>query len=68
MALIYKTRDGDMLDDICWRHYQREGAMVEVLKANPDLADVGAILPSGLEIILPNLSEPEIKESFNLWD
>ncbi|HHY0435730.1 TPA: tail protein X [Vibrio parahaemolyticus] len=68
MATTYRTRDGDKLDAICWRHYGRENATIEVLKANPGLADKGTILPSGIEITLPDLATPFAKESSSLWD
>lgn len=68
MAMNYRTREGDMIDAICWRHYGRESAVTEVLKANPGLADVGPVLPSGLEITLPDLATPVAKEAFYLWD
>lgn len=63
------TRDGDMLDAVCKRHYGRESAVPLVLSANPHLAGQPAILPAGLEIILPDIPEtpeadpPEIR----LW-
>ena len=68
MATTYRTREGDILDAICWRHYGRENATIEVLKVNPGLADKGTILPSGIEIILPDLVTPVAKESSSLWD
>lgn len=68
MATTYRTREGDMIDSICWRHYGRESAVTEVLKANPGLADRGAVLPSGIQITLPDLTTPVAKESASLWD
>lgn len=54
---VYRTRAGDVLDELCWRHYDRRAGAVEtVLKANPGLADHGPILPAGLRIDLPDLS------------
>ncbi|WP_192860572.1 tail protein X, partial [Vibrio parahaemolyticus] len=44
----YRTNKGDMLDAICHKYYKaRPGAMEEVLKDNPGLAKVGALLPAG---------------------
>lgn len=68
MAMTYRTREGDMLDAICWRHYGRENAVTAVLNANPGLADRGTILPSGIQITLPDLPPPVAKESSSLWD
>ncbi|EKO3390417.1 tail protein X [Vibrio fluvialis] len=68
MATIYKTRDGDVLDRICWQHYQREDAVPLVLSANPGLADAGVVLPSGIDITLPELLAPVSSEAVSLWD
>ncbi|GAB6260341.1 tail protein X [Photobacterium sp. R1] len=68
MATTYRTRDGDMLDDICWRHYGRENAVEAVLAMNPGLADFGPLLPSGIEIKLPDLAVPVSEEAVSLWD
>ena len=68
MATIYRTREGDMLDAICFKHYGRESAVTEVMKSNPGLADYGPILPSGLSIKMPELSAPVVKKGSSLWD
>tara|TARA_B100001063_G_scaffold189162_1_gene179801 strand:+ start:115 stop:288 length:174 start_codon:yes stop_codon:yes gene_type:complete len=57
-----------MLDALCWRHYGRESAVREVLEANPDLADYGPVLPSGVKIELPELSAPVADQAVSLWD
>ena len=42
----YRTKEGDMLDWICWKHYGQESGTVElVLTANPGLAANGPKLP-----------------------
>lgn len=66
----YRTRQGDTLDAICWRHYGRESAAEAVLEANPRLADHGPILPQGLEIELPELAAPAPAAAtlIKLWD
>lgn len=55
MATIYRTSDADVLDRICYQYYGTEGMTAEVLSANPNLAEYGAILPSGIEITMPEL-------------
>ncbi|EHK3731737.1 tail protein X, partial [Escherichia coli] len=43
MAKNWRTTDGDMLDDICQRHYGSAGlnqSLAAVLEANPGLADL----------------------------
>lgn len=65
----YRTKDGDMLDWICWRHYGRQAHVVEaVLEANPGLADLGNILPPNYVISLPNIELPKSNEMVRLWD
>lgn len=65
----YRTREGDMVDWICWKHYGRQAGAVEaVLEANPGLADYGAILPSNVIITLPDIELPESEEIIRLWD
>ncbi|ACS80172.1 tail protein X [Maridesulfovibrio salexigens] len=66
--IIYTTKDGDMLDHICWKHYGTESAVPEVLEANPGLVDLGAVLEAGVEIILPEIATPEPDQGTSLWD
>jgi phage tail protein X len=64
----YLTREGDMLDRICWKFYGRQSGAVEaVMEANPHLADRGPLLPAGIVIELPALAEPEDEPSGALW-
>ena len=69
----YRTREGDMLDWICLRHYGESSRFVEaVLAANPGLADLGPVYPAGVLIELPELAElPELQvqpSTLRLWD
>ncbi|EFG1350078.1 phage tail protein, partial [Escherichia coli] len=44
-------------------------SLAAVLEANPGLADLGPVYPAGVEIVLPDwVYEPEVKETFQLWD
>lgn len=63
----YVTRDGDVLDHVCWRHYQRDDLVVTVLEANRGLADIGPVLPSGLTIVLPDPPAPAPRPVIRLW-
>ncbi len=60
----------DTVDEICWRVYGRSSGVVEkVLEANPKLAELGAFLPIGTEVILPDIETPQqIKQTIQLWD
>lgn len=65
----YVTRDGDVLDLICWRHYGRTAGIVEkVLEANYGLAALGPIYPHSVTIFLPELPAPKVKKVINIWD
>lgn len=71
MQTTYQTREGDVLDAVCAAHYGTENLsyiMTQVLEANPGLADVGAVYPSGLLITLPDLAPPVQESAFRLWD
>jgi phage tail protein X len=63
------TRDNDMLDAICKRHYGRESLVPAVLEANPHLAKLPALLPAGVEIILPEISDtPSSLPEIRIWN
>lgn len=69
MSVKYRTKDGDQIDAICWKHYGRENVAEAVLEANPRLADYGLKLPAGIVIILPDLDAPAAASStIKLWD
>jgi phage tail protein X len=72
-SAIYRTKDGDMVDLICFRHYGRTADVTEaVLAANPGLAARGPVLAAGIEIVLPDFGTPEDKpvekETVRLWN
>jgi phage tail protein X len=68
MATLYRTRDGDVLDLICWQHYGLQAGAVEVvLDANPGLADLGPIYATGTLITLPDLDTPAPEPLLRLW-
>lgn len=66
----YRTKDGDVLDAICTRHYN--GAkfdIVTVYEVNPGLADHGPVMPAGLIITLPDVDDtPAPAATVRLWD
>jgi len=66
--ITYVTKDGDVLDAICWKYYGNTSGTVEkVLEANRHLAELGSIFAAGVKIILPDLSQEEETESVKLW-
>lgn len=64
-----RTADGDVLDEICWRHYGREDAVPSVLAANPGLAAADPVLEAGRVIVLPELPPaPQAAGAVVLWE
>lgn len=68
MATTYTTRDGDVLDAICWRYYGDTELVVTVLESNPGLCEQGQTYPAGIVIILPDRPAPAVQQSVSLWD
>ena len=67
MAIEYRTKEGDMLDEICHHYYgQTAGIVEQVLEANPGLAALGPTLAAGTLVTLPDIAAPE-QEQINLW-
>lgn len=69
--LTYKTRAGDMVDDIVSRHYGalNPAMLRQVFEANPGLADYGPVLPIGVSIDLPDIAQPSgTPAKVALWD
>lgn len=65
----YRTRDLDMLDWICRKHYGRTAGAVEaVLEANPGLAELGPVYAAGVLIQLPELPSASAEKTIRLWD
>lgn len=64
----YRTVEGDVLDELCWRHYGREDMVYTVLKANPGLADLNTVIPTGTVITLPELAPQLPSQPKRLYD
>ena len=63
---IYTTNGGEMLDDICYRHYGDERQIDNVMRENPGIEQLPFLLPAGVEIKLPDMKKPE-KKRVTLW-
>lgn len=71
MAQTYTTSAGDVVDYIAWKQYGRCDAAIlnDVLAANPGLADLGAVLPAGVLVTLPDIVLPaNTTKAVSLWD
>lgn len=67
----YRTKDGDVLDALCRTQYGAlDGATERVLNANPGLARLGPVLPSGVLITFPDLPAAVTPTTpiVRLWD
>ncbi|HHH1927419.1 TPA: tail protein X [Yersinia enterocolitica] len=54
---------------MCARYYgYTEGVFETVLAANPGLAELGAVLPHGTSVELPDVQTSPVTETVNLWD
>lgn len=65
------ARQGDTVDAICNRELGRTAGVTEaVLAANPGLSDLGAVLPHGTPVDLPEPAQatPAIRSLIQLWD
>jgi phage tail protein X len=69
--MIAVARAGETVDALCWRILGRTAAVTEqVLARNPGLADLGPVLPAGLEVDLPDQVDLAIprRQTVKLWD
>ena len=61
------AKEGEMLDEIVWRHYGRSDVIAAVLEANPQLAQLSPVLTAGLVVELPDLPLPAEAPVIRLW-
>ena len=68
MSIIYTTRDGDVLDQICQNYYGSTAKIIEqVLEANPHLVELEAVFDAGVKITLPEITIQKESEIVKLW-
>ncbi|BET28507.1 tail protein X [Wolbachia pipientis] len=68
MTTYYVSKENEMLDLICWKHYGfTDGIVEEVLLKNPGLAEYWS-LPAGLKIKLPVVQKPVQKSKLKVWE
>lgn len=68
--MIVTAHQGDTVDALCHRHLGSTAAVTEqVLETNPGLAALGAVLPMGTQVNLPDqVAEKTNKTLIQLWD
>ena len=69
--MTYRTKQGDMLDDICWKFYGASSGMVEQVLESNRAHDLGRfrVFPAGVEISLPDVpATPPEKPMTRLWE
>lgn len=65
--ITYTTKENDVLDWICWKHYGTTSVIETVLAANPTLTDYK--LPAGTVVNLPYIdSMKDKRREIKLWD
>lgn len=66
--ITYITKDGDVLDSICFKYYgSTSGTVEKVLEANRHLAELGEVFNANVKIVLPDLTQEEETENIKLW-
>lgn len=64
-----RARQGDTLDLICHRHLGTTAGVTErALELNPGIAALGAELPIGAPVTLPEAPDAPVKTRTKLWD
>jgi len=64
----YRTREGDMLDEIRLKYYRTAvGTVEQVLAVNRELAEYAAVLPSAVVIELPEIQIQTADVEVRLW-
>ncbi|MCS6237155.1 phage tail protein [Shewanella baltica] len=65
-----RSRDGDSVALILWQQMKRDDDDAEeaLYRLNPGLEQYGPILPAGLEITLPELTDKTPAKVVNVWD
>jgi phage tail protein X len=63
------AQQGDSVDSLCWRHLGSTDAVEPTLELNPGLAALGAVLPMGTKVTLPDTAPVATnKNLIQLWD
>lgn len=66
MATSYRTQQGDFWDTIAWRLWGKEALMHELLRANPEHADV-LVFPAGIVLTVPDVDTSTAPRNLPPW-
>ncbi|MFZ6730600.1 tail protein X [Undibacterium sp. Ji42W] len=67
--MIVRAQQNDTLDLLVWRYLGSTSSIAAVLAINPDIASLGAFLPMGKAINLPDRTPAApVLQMINLWD
>ena len=68
MSIIYTTKDGDILDQICQNYYGKTSKIVEqVIETNPHIVELDNTFEAGIKITLPDITQEKESETVKLW-
>ncbi|MCF6459106.1 tail protein X [Pseudoalteromonas sp. MMG024] len=65
-----RTIDGDTIDGVLYQHLGDYSAKTEdsFYKLNPNVARIGAVLPAGVTLIIPDPIVEQSSERLSVWD
>lgn len=66
MGTSYRTQQGDFWDTIAWRLWGKEELMHELLRANPEHADV-LVFPAGVVLTVPDVNTSTVPKDLPPW-
>lgn len=67
--MIVRAQQNDTLDLLVWRHVGSTAGIAQVLSLNPGVTSLGAFLPLGKTINLPDRAPAApVPPMINLWD
>lgn len=66
MGTSYRTQQGDFWDTIAWRLWGKEELMHELLRANPEHADV-LVFPAGVVLTVPDVNTSTVPQDLPPW-
>ncbi|MDR0440139.1 MAG: tail protein X [Candidatus Accumulibacter sp.] len=66
-AILHRTGAFERWDTLAWKYYGDPLAYDRIVEANPAL-DIGAVLPSGVIVLIPVLPLAEVNQALTAKD